>query len=88
MIGYTGNLAAALRQSIADLENARLEPFVDRMFPQGELRHPQAAVCRSQLLSRLKQHPTMVEQMKNDLSAVLESRQINRVSGMSASITL
>lgn len=86
--GYAGNLVEAVAQAIADLGEGKLEQFVVRIFPPGELQHRQSPARLRQLATRLQQNPEMIEQMKRELNFVLDSKQIKNVTGNTASIAL
>ena len=88
LAGYPGSLNDALEQAIADLKADRLDSFIDRLLPRGELGHPEAATRRKQLTSRLKQHPQMAEQMLKDLQSLLQRNEIRKASGNNASILI
>lgn len=86
--GYPGNLAEVLRLAIADLEADRIEAFIDRMFPRGELGHPEAALRRKQLGLRLKQHPEMTKRMLDDLQMILRTTQVGKATGVVVTIPI
>jgi hypothetical protein len=88
LAGYPGSLAEVLKLAIADLEGNRSDAFIDRLFPRGELGHPDAALRRKQLSSRLKQHPEMARQMVNDLQAILRTQQVGKATGVEATIAI
>ena len=48
LAGYPGSLNDAMEQAIADLKADRLDSFVDRLLPRGELGHPATATRRKQ----------------------------------------
>lgn len=88
LAGYPGTLADALQLAVTDLQTNRVEAFVDRLFPHGELGHPDAALRRKQLKLRLAQHPQMVEQMIADLQSILRTQQVSRTVGTVATISV
>lgn len=88
LAGYPGSLAEVLKLAIADLEGKRTDTFIDRLFPRGELGHPQAALRRKQLKSRLKQHPEMAQRMLDDLQTILRMPQVEKATGDVATIPI
>jgi hypothetical protein len=84
--GYPGSLAEVLKLAIADLEGNRIDAFIDRLFPRGELGHPEAALRRKQLLSRLKQHPELAKRMLDDLQTIVRMQQARKATGVVATI--
>lgn len=62
--------------------------MIDRLFPRGELGHPEAAIRRKQLIARLKQHPEMVERMLSDLRAILRTQDVLRTTGNAATVSM
>lgn len=86
--GYPGSLAEALQAAVVDIQADRTEAMVDRLFPRGELGHPEAALRRNQLMVRLKQHPEMAKQMQSDLQAILRTQDVLRASGDTAAISM
>lgn len=88
LAGYAGSLQDALEQAVADLQANRIESFINRLFPRGELGHPDVVVRRKQWTSRLQQHPQMVEQMLADLKLLLQNNDVRKATGNSASIPI
>jgi hypothetical protein len=86
--GYPGSLAEALQAAVVDIQADRTEAMVDRLFPRGELGHPEAALRCKQLTARLKQHPEMAKQMLSDLQAILKTQDVQRASGDAAAIAM
>ena len=86
--GYPGSLAEALQAAVVDIQADRTEAMIDRLFPRGELGHPEAALRRKQLITRLTQHPKMIEQMQSDLQAILRTQDVQRASGNNAAISV
>jgi hypothetical protein len=86
--GYSGSLAEALQAAIVDLQTNRVEPLIERLFPRGELGHPEATLRHKQLTARLKQHPEMAERMLSDLQAILRTQDVQKASGVTATISM
>lgn len=86
--GYPGNLVEALQAAVIDLQADRVEAMIDRLFPRGELGHPESALRRKQLAARLKQHPEMTKQMLDDLQAILRTQAVQKASGSTATVSM